>query len=61
MSEDVCDYNHEGYCVLQNVEESDYICPLMDKDRVCMAIPEDLSYYCPDCMQEECQCGQGEK
>ena len=56
MSEDVCDYNHEGFCVLQDEEETDFVCPLMATDRRCLAKPEDLGYYCTDCMQEDCKC-----
>jgi len=56
MSDDICDYNHEGFCVLQDEEETDFVCPLMAKDRSCTAKPEDLAYYCPDCMQEDCKC-----
>jgi len=57
MCEDVCDYNHEGLCILP--DETGETCRFADENGFCTAKESDLIEVCPDCDQpvDECDCG----
>jgi hypothetical protein len=48
-----CEYNQEGFCVVEQ-EFPEWTCPLKDAKGHCTAKSEDLAYCCPDCNGENC-------
>lgn len=54
-----CDYEQEGFCILQDCEDVKEPCVKMDKARHCTAKPEDLTEYCNDCGEPTTDCGCG--
>ena len=55
-----CEFNHEGFCMLQNEYPDIDRCDFAEGDlQVCRAKDSDLLEICPDCDKpvKECDCG----
>lgn len=55
-----CDFEHEGFCILQDEYPEMERCPKAKGGlRICIAKESDLIELCPDCEKptSECECG----